>query len=58
VSVPHVGVSFPAVSMTQTPSAAPDTQSYSPEVTKNPQLVLVANALEVDPTLIIGTIHL
>ena len=39
-----------------TPSAASsvshhDTQSYSPEVTKNPQLVLVANALEVDPAL-------
>ena len=39
-----------------TPSAAPfvslyDTQSYGPEVTKNPQLVLTANALEVDPAL-------
>jgi len=49
-----VGAPFPAVSMT--PSAAHsvsfhDTQSYSPEVTKNPQLVLVANALEVDPDL-------
>ena len=28
-----------------------DTQSYSPEVTKNPQLVMVANALGVDPAL-------
>ncbi len=45
---------LPAISAT--PSAAPsvsgqDTQAYSPEVTKNPHLVLVANALEVDPTL-------
>jgi hypothetical protein len=48
------GASLPALSMT--PSAAPsishhDNQSYSPEVNKNPQLVLIANALEVDPTL-------
>ena len=28
-----------------------NSQAYSPEVTKNPQLVLVANALEVDPSL-------
>ena len=37
-----------------TPSAAPSishTQSYSSEVTKNPHLVLIANALEVDPAL-------
>jgi hypothetical protein len=39
-----------------TPSAAPsishhDTQSYGSEVTKNPQLVLIVNALEVDPIL-------
>ena len=45
---------LPAVSAT--PSAAPsdsgqDTQAYGPDVTKNPQLVLVANTLEVDPTL-------
>ena len=48
------GASFPAVSMTS--SAAPavshnDTQSFSPDVTRNPQLVLIANALEVDPAL-------
>jgi len=28
-----------------------DTQAYGPEITKNPQLVLIATALEVDPTL-------
>lgn len=38
------------------PPAAPsvsyhDAESYGPEVTKNPQLVLVANALEVDSVL-------
>lgn len=48
------GASFPAVSMT--PSAAlsdsgHDTQSYSPEVIKDPRLVQIANALEVDPAL-------
>jgi len=44
------GASFPA------PSAAPsvpghDTQSYGPDVTKDPRLVQIANALEVDPAL-------
>ena len=39
-----------------TSSAAPsishhDTQSYSSEITKNPQLVLIADTLEVDPAL-------
>ena len=55
-SVAHVGAlqAVPAVSMT--PSVAPsithdDTQSYSPEIAKNPHLVLIANALEVDPAL-------
>ena len=42
------GASFPAVTPSATQS---DAHSYSPEVTKNPQLVLVANALEVDPAL-------
>ena len=39
-----------------TPSVAPsvsgqDTQAYGPDVTKNPQLVLVGTTLEVDSTL-------
>ena len=42
------GASFPAVAVV---SAIPDTQSYSSEVTKDPQLVQIANALEVDPAL-------
>lgn len=52
-SVPLVG-DLRAVTMA--PSAVPsishpDTQSFSPEVRKNPNLVLIANTLEVDPAL-------
>ena len=39
-----MGASFPAVS-------GGDTQSYGPDVAKNPQLVQIANALELDPAL-------
>jgi len=49
-----VAAACPPISAT--PSAAPsvsdqDTQGYGQDVIKNPQLVLVATALEVDPTL-------
>jgi hypothetical protein len=44
-----VGASFPAASFPAV--SGDDTQSYSPEVTKNPLLVQIANALELDPAL-------
>jgi len=49
-----VAAACPPISAT--PSVAPsisgqDTQAYGPDVTKNPQLVLVGTALEVDSTL-------
>jgi len=46
-----VAASFPAVSVTPSAALSVSSHDYSPDVTKNPHLVLIPNALEVDPAL-------